>query len=113
MSQSNQRWKVLPHGRVSQIDDRMLSVVGNLRMPLMTLPRRMTVVRLNDSRLVIWSGCLLPKETREVLQSTPLGSRLTAIARSSAGVCWSEPRRSARRQRLSVGVQRCYVHFLR
>src|SRR5260221_2676469 len=59
MTKPYQRWKVLPHGELKRIDDRILTVVGRIRMPLGTLPRRMTVVRLRDSRLVIWSAIAL------------------------------------------------------
>jgi len=52
-------WHVLPHGELLEIDDGILTVVGHLRMPLMDLPRRMTVVRLRDWRLVIWSAIAL------------------------------------------------------
>jgi hypothetical protein len=52
-------WKVLPHGTLSHVDDDILTVVGQLRMPLGIFPRRMTVVRLGDSRLVIWSAMAL------------------------------------------------------
>jgi hypothetical protein len=51
MTQPYQHWNVLPHGKVSEIDDGILTVVGQIRMPLVSLPRRRTVVRLSDSRL--------------------------------------------------------------
>ncbi len=44
------QWKVLPHGKLTQLDDNLLTVTGELRVP-MTLPRRMTVVRRKNSRL--------------------------------------------------------------
>ena len=59
MTKPYEHWNVLPHGKLSQIDDGILTVVGQIRMPLMNLPRRMTVVRLGDSRLVIWSAIAL------------------------------------------------------
>jgi hypothetical protein len=52
------RWKVLPHGKLSKLDDNLLTVTGELHVPMM-LPRRMTVVRLKDSRLVIFSAIAL------------------------------------------------------
>ena len=36
-------WKVLPHGKLTVIDENLLSVVGGLPMPIGDLPRRMTV----------------------------------------------------------------------
>lgn len=59
MTRPHRQWTVLPHGSVSTIDDTILTVVGELRMPLMNLPRRMTIVRLQDSRLVVWSAIAL------------------------------------------------------
>jgi hypothetical protein len=52
-------WTVLPHGKVSMIDDNVLTVTGQIRMPLMKLPRRMTVVRLSGSRLIVFSAIAL------------------------------------------------------
>ena len=51
MTQPFQQWTVLPHGKLVQVDDNILTVVGEIHMPLMDLPRRMTVVRLAD-----WPG---------------------------------------------------------
>ena len=62
MTQPYTHWNVLPHGKLSAIDEGILTVVGQIRMPLMNLPRRMTVVRLNDSRLVVWSAIALDEQ---------------------------------------------------
>lgn len=62
MTKPYQHWNVLPHGELAEIDAGILTVVGRLRMPLMTLPRRMTVVRLADSRLVVWSAIALDEK---------------------------------------------------
>ena len=59
MTRPNENWNVLPHGKLTPIDDGMLTVEGRIKMPLMDLPRRMTVVRLHDSRLVVWSAIAL------------------------------------------------------
>lgn len=59
MTATHPQWTVLPHGKLTQLDDGILTVVGEIRMPLMKLPRRMTVVRLNDGGLVIWSAIAL------------------------------------------------------
>ena len=52
-------WTVLPHGKLSRLDDNLLSVTGDLPMPVGDFPRRMTVVRLHDGRLVIYSAIAL------------------------------------------------------
>jgi hypothetical protein len=59
MTKPYEHWTVLPHGQLSKVDDNILTVVGQIKMPLMHLPRRMTVVRLRDSRLVVWSAIAL------------------------------------------------------
>lgn len=55
----HQKWTVLPHGELSEIDDGILTVVGTVRMPLISFPRRMTVVRLRNRRLIIYSAMAL------------------------------------------------------
>jgi hypothetical protein len=52
-------WTVLPHGKLTRINDRITTVVGELKMPLLELPRRMTVVRLQSGDLVIFSAIAL------------------------------------------------------
>jgi hypothetical protein len=59
MTQPFQQWKVLPHGKLSEVDDNILTVTGELHMPLVDIPRRMTVARLSESRLVIFSAIAL------------------------------------------------------
>jgi hypothetical protein len=69
MTQPFQRWTVLPHGKLVQIDENILSVVGDIKMPLMHLPRRMTVVRLVDARLVIFSAIALDEDEMAALEA--------------------------------------------
>lgn len=69
MTQPYTHWHVLPHGKLSAVDEGVLTVVGQIRMPLMTLPRRMTVVRLNDSRLVVWSAIALDEQEMATLEA--------------------------------------------
>lgn len=52
-------WTVLPHGKLTQIDDNLLSVSGVVPMPVGEVERRMTVVRLRDGRLVVYSAIAL------------------------------------------------------
>jgi hypothetical protein len=63
-----QEWTVLPHGKLSRLDDNLLSVAGDLHMPLGDYPRRMTVVRLNDSRLVIYSAIALDESEMQAIE---------------------------------------------
>src|SRR6186713_93027 len=41
-------WTVLPHGDLTHVNERIVTVVGDLQMPLLHLPRRMSVVRLSS-----------------------------------------------------------------
>lgn len=69
MTRPFREWKVLPHGKLSEIDQNILTVTGEIRMPLMNLPRRMTVVRLNDSRLVVFSAIALDEAEMAKLEA--------------------------------------------
>lgn len=62
-------WTVLPHGKLSRIDENLLTVVGDLHMPLGDFPRRMTVVRLFDARLVVFSAIALHETEMEALEA--------------------------------------------
>jgi hypothetical protein len=68
MTRAFREWKVLPHGKLTQIDENILTVVGEIHMPLMDLPRRMTVVRLSDSRLVVFSAIALDDDEMRQLE---------------------------------------------
>lgn len=59
MPKFNRVWKVLPHGPVNMIDGRILTVEGDIPMPLGKFPRRMTVVGLSRNRSAIFSAIAL------------------------------------------------------
>ncbi|NBW11654.1 MAG: hypothetical protein EBR82_26845 [Caulobacteraceae bacterium] len=59
MSQFNTEWTVGPHGAIETIDEGLISVAGEIVMPLGRFPRRMTAVRLKDGGVVIWSAIAL------------------------------------------------------
>jgi hypothetical protein len=69
MTRPLQQWKVLPHGKLSEIDVGILTVTGDIRMPMMSLPRRMTVVRLNGSRLIVFSAIALYEDEMTKLEA--------------------------------------------
>lgn len=69
MSAPLTKWKVLPHGRLTEITPDILTVTGTIHMPIGDFPRRMTIVRLRDRRLVIFSAIALDEgEMREIEQ---------------------------------------------
>jgi hypothetical protein len=43
MTRPFETWKVLPHGKLTAVEDNLLTVVGDLHMPLGDFPRRMSV----------------------------------------------------------------------
>ena len=59
MSAPLEHWKVLPHGSLTAIDDNVWTVTGTIRMPIGDFERRMTVVRLHDGGLVVYSAIAL------------------------------------------------------
>lgn len=60
MAKPFNEWTVLPHGKLRRLEDNLLCVTGLLRMPPMgEVQRRMTIVRLKDGRLVIYSAIAL------------------------------------------------------
>jgi hypothetical protein len=62
-------WTVLPHGKLTRINERVLTVIGKLKMPLMELPRRMTVVRLQSGDLVIFSAIAMQEPDMAELEA--------------------------------------------
>ena len=59
-------WTILPHGKPTRLDENLLTVTGVLRMPPMgDVERRMTVVRLRDGRLVVYSAIALDEADNE------------------------------------------------
>lgn len=63
-----QTWAVSPHSKPASIGSNMLTVTGDIHMPLMELPRRMTVVRLHDARLVVYSAIALDEDEMLALE---------------------------------------------
>ncbi len=63
-----QKWEVLPHGKPTLIGGNMLTVTGDISMPLTDLPRRMTVVRLSGTRLAVYSAIALDEDEKIALE---------------------------------------------
>lgn len=59
MAKFHKEWTVFPHGPVQRIDDGILSVEGEIHMPLGRFPRRMTVVALSGGRTAVFSPVAL------------------------------------------------------
>jgi hypothetical protein len=63
------KWTVFPHGPVETIDDAILSVEGEIRMPLGTFPRRMTIAALADGSTVVFSPVALHEPAMQELEA--------------------------------------------
>ena len=44
MTQPHRTWTVLPHGKLTEVDEGLLTVVGTIHMPIGDFPRRMTTL---------------------------------------------------------------------
>jgi hypothetical protein len=64
-----EKWTVLPHGKLTRLNERIITVVGDLKMPLLHLPRRMTAVRLNSGDLAIFSAIALQEPDMAELEA--------------------------------------------
>jgi hypothetical protein len=69
MTKPFQQWTVLPHVKLVQVDENILTVVGEIHMPRMDLRRRMTVVRLADAGLVVFSAIALDEDDMSALEA--------------------------------------------
>jgi hypothetical protein len=63
-----QQWTVLPHEKMRSFEDKLVTVAGDLPMPLGDFPRRMTVVRLANGQLVIFSALALDEPEMRALE---------------------------------------------
>jgi len=82
MPRVHQTWQVLPHSPLQEIDDGILTVAGNIPMPLGNFPRRMTVVRLASGKTAIFSAIALPEP--EMAQIEAMGEPAVLIVPNGA-----------------------------
>jgi len=71
MAKLHDQWIILSHGPLREIDEGLLTVVGQIPMPFGNFPRRMTVVRLSGGRTAIFSA--IPLEEAEMKRLEALG----------------------------------------
>lgn len=69
MARLHDQWTVLPHGPLREIDEGLLTVVGQIPMPFGKFPRRMTVVRLAGGRTAIFSAIPLVEPEMERIEA--------------------------------------------
>jgi hypothetical protein len=58
----------LPHGPVTAIDDNLWTVTGTIHMPVGDFERRMTIARLRDGGLVVYSAIALDEPSMAKLE---------------------------------------------
>jgi hypothetical protein len=68
MTKPFSEWTVLPHGRLMRFDDNLRSVTGVLRTPMGDVQRRMTVVRVKDGCLIVYSAIALDEAEMSALE---------------------------------------------
>ena len=72
MAGTNQHWQVGRHGALEQLEEGLLTIAGEIAMPLGRFPRRMTVVGLAGGRTAIWSA--IPLREPEMARIEALGA---------------------------------------
>lgn len=68
MSAARNEWKVGPHGPLVNVADNIITAEGEIHMPVGNIHRRMTIVRLRDGRLVVWSAVSLDEEQMQSVE---------------------------------------------
>lgn len=68
MARTHSHWTVLPHGALEPLGPTSWTVTGELPMPLTTLERRMTVLRLPGDRLLIHNAIALDQAGMRALE---------------------------------------------
>jgi hypothetical protein len=77
-----EKWDVLPHGPLVEVDDGILTVMGEIVMPLGRFPRRMTVVGLAGGGTAIYSAIAL--EAPEMARIEAMGPPAVLIVPGDA-----------------------------
>ncbi len=62
-------WTVLPHRPLERLEANLLSVEGDLPMPIGPFPRRMTVAKLGTGQLVVYSAIALDPQEMAVIDT--------------------------------------------
>lgn len=62
-------WTVQPHGDLTQINEKIWIADGEIEMPLGKFPRRMSIVKLADGGLIIWSAIALDEPNMAKLEA--------------------------------------------
>jgi len=77
MAKLHDDWQVLPHGPLTEVEPGLLTVVGQIPMPLGNFPRRMTVIGLGNGRTALWSPIPLREEAMARIEALGAPAFLT------------------------------------
>ena len=69
MAKLHDEWTILPHGPLRELAPALLTVVGQIPMPLGNFPRRMTVVGLSRDRTAIFSPIPLDDDSMATIEA--------------------------------------------
>jgi hypothetical protein len=69
MAKLHDEWQILPHGPLQEIAPGLLTVIGQIPMPLGNFPRRMTIVALDKKRTAIFSPIPLREEAMAEIEA--------------------------------------------
>lgn len=69
MTKPFSEWTVLPHGPLIRVDENLMTVTGTVQMPLGEVERRMTLIRLRDGSLIIYSAIALDEPAMRELEA--------------------------------------------
>lgn len=82
MAKLHDEWMVAPHGALREIEPGLLTVVGEITMPLAKFPRRMTVIGLERGRTALYSP--IPLREPEMQRIEALGDPAYLIVPNAA-----------------------------
>jgi hypothetical protein len=69
MAKLHDDWELLPHGPLQEVAPGLLTVVGQIPMPLGNFPRRMTVIALDKGRTAIFSPFPLREDAMKRIEA--------------------------------------------
>ena len=69
MTAANKDWNVQAHGPLETLAENLWTVTGEIKMPPGPLPRRMTVARLADGGLVVFSAIALKEDEMRKIEA--------------------------------------------
>jgi hypothetical protein len=68
VAQPLKTWRVLPHGPLARLEPNILTLVGEIDVPLGKFPRRMTIVRLRNGGSIVYNGIALEEKLMRELE---------------------------------------------